>query len=55
MQLRSTCGPCATLSRFTIERAKHYTPNWYNYLIVCPFWVKSDKYYSKKRGKLMQL
>ena len=36
------------LSRFTIQRAKHYTPNWFNCLIVCPFWAKSGKYYSEK-------
>ena len=28
MQLTSTCGPRAMLSRFTIRRAKHYAPNW---------------------------
>ena len=29
------------LSRFTIQRAKYYAPNWFDCLIVCPFWVKS--------------
>ena len=43
------------LSGFTIQRAKHYAPNLFNCLIVCPFWAKSGKYYSKKGGKLMQL
>ena len=55
MQLRSTCGPRAILSRFTIKRVKHYVPNWFNYLIVCPFWAESDKYCSNRRGELMQL
>ena len=54
-QLKSTCGPRATLSRFTIKCEKHYAPNWFNCLIVCPFWAKSGKYCSKKRGKLKQL
>ena len=36
------------LSRFTIQYAKHYTPNWFDCLIVCPFWAKSGKYYSEK-------
>ena len=34
---------------------KHYALNWLNCLIVCLFWAKSGKYYSKKRGRLMQL
>ena len=34
---------------------KYYALNWFDCLIVCPFWAKSSKYYSKKRGKLMQL
>ena len=55
MQLKSTCAPCATLSRFTIKPGKHYAPNWFNCLTVCPFWVKSGKYNSKKHVKLMQL
>ena len=55
MQLKSTYGPRAMLSRFTIKCVKHYASNWFNYLIVCPFWAKPGKYYSKKRGKLMQL
>ena len=55
MQLKSTCEPRAMLSCFTIKRAKHYSLNWFYYLIVCPFWAKSGKYYSKKCGKLMQL
>ena len=25
------------LSRFTIKRAKHYAPNWFNCLTVCLF------------------
>ena len=54
MQLKSTCGLLAVLSRFTIKRAKHYALNWFNCLVVSPFWAKSDKYYSKNRGKLMQ-
>ena len=36
-----------------ITEAKHYAPNWFNCLIVCPFWEKSGKYYSEERGKLM--
>ena len=36
------------LSRFTSKCAKHYAPNWFNCLIVCPLWAKSDKYYSRK-------
>ena len=55
MQLKFTCGLSAMLSHFTIKRAKYYAPNWFNCLIVCPFWAKSGKYYSKNRGKLMQL
>ena len=35
-------------SSFTIQHAKHYTPNWFNCLSVCPFWAKSNKYYSEK-------
>ena len=31
----------------------HYSPNWFNCLIVCLFWAKSGKYYSEKREKLM--
>ena len=34
MQLKSTCGPPAMLSRFTIKCANHYTPNLFNFLIV---------------------
>ena len=52
MQLKSTCGPPAILSRFTIKCAKHYVPNWFNCLIVYPFGVKSANYYSKKHGRL---
>ena len=52
MQLKSTCGPPAMLSRFTIKRTKHYVPNWFNCLIVCPFRVKLANYYSKKHGNL---
>ena len=55
MQLKSTCGPRAMLSRFIIKRAKRYAPNWFNCLIVCLLEAKSGKYYSRKRGKLMQL
>ena len=55
MQLKSICGPRAMLSRFTVKRKKHYAPNWFNYLIVCPFWARLGRFYSKKRGKLMQL
>ena len=36
MQLKSTCGPSAMLSRSTIKRAKYYASNWFNCLIVCP-------------------
>ena len=53
--MKSTYGPRAMLSRFTIRRGKHYAPNWFNCLIVCLFWAKSGKYYSKKHGKLMQI
>ena len=42
-------------SRFTIKLANYYAPNWFNCLILCPFWAKSGKYYPKNRGKLMQL
>ena len=52
MQLKSTCGPRAILSGLI---SKHYAPNWFNCPIVCPFWAKSGKYYSKMRGKLQQL
>ena len=34
------------LSRFTIQREKYYTLNWFDCLTVCPFWAKSGKYYS---------
>ena len=54
-QLKSSCGPRAMLSRFTSKRARHYALNWFNCLVVCPFRAKSGKYYSRKRGKLMQL
>ena len=54
MKLKSARGLRAMLSRFTIKCMKYYAPNWFNCLIVCPFWAKSGKY-SKKRGKLMQL
>ena len=47
-QLKSTCGPRAMLSCFTIKRAKDYVSNWFNCLIVCSYWVKSGEYYSKK-------
>ena len=36
--MKSTCGPRAMLFRFTIKCAKHYTPKWFNCLIVCPLW-----------------
>ena len=49
MQLKSTCVPRAMLSPFTIKCAKHYVPNWFNCLIVCLFWAKSGKYFSKKQ------
>ena len=54
MQLKSTSGPRAMFSRFTIKLAKHYAPNLFNCLIDCPFWAKSGKYYSEKHAKLMQ-
>ena len=50
MQLKSTVGSRAMLSCFIIKRAKHYAPNWFNYLIVCSFWAKSGM-----RGKLQLL
>ena len=51
MQLKSACGPRAMLSRFTIERDKHYASNnWFNCSIVCPFWAKSGKYILKSAG-----
>ena len=53
--MKSTGGPRAMLSCFTIQRVKHFAPNWFNCLIVCPLRAKSDKHYSKKRAKLMQL
>ena len=31
-QLKSTCGPRAMLSRFSIHRAKHYAPNCLSFL-----------------------
>ena len=40
MQLKSTCGLRAMLSRFTIKR---YAPNWFDFFVVCPFWAKSGK------------
>ena len=46
--MKSTCRPHAMLSRSIIKRAKHYAPSWFNCLIVCPFWAKSGKYYSKE-------
>ena len=49
MQLRSSCEPRAMLS------LKYYAPNWFNCLIVCSFGAEEGKYYSKKRGKSMQL
>ena len=55
IQLKSSCGPRAMLSRFTSKRARHYALNWFNCLIVCPFRAKSGKYYSRKCRKLMQL
>ena len=36
------------LSLLSIEHAKRYAPNWFNCLTVCPFGVKSGKYYSKE-------
>ena len=51
MHLKSTCGPHAMLSRFTIKCTKCYASNWFNCLIVCPIQRKSDKYYSKKGAK----
>ena len=42
-------------SRFTIECAKHFATNWFNCLIVCPLWAKSDKYHSNKRVKLKHM
>ena len=53
--MKSTCGPRAMLSRFTIKSGKHYASNWFNCLVVCGFGGKSGKYYSRKRGKLMLL
>ena len=38
----------------SLKRIRHYGPNWFNFLIVCPFGTKSGKYYSRKRGKLMK-
>ena len=55
MQLKSTCGQRAMLSRSTYKCAKYYAPNLFNCLIVFPLWAKSGKYYSKHRAKLMQL
>ena len=54
-QSKSSCGPQAMLSRYTSRGARHYALNWFNCPIDCPFRGKSGKYYSKKRGKLMQL
>ena len=53
--MKSTYGRRAMLSHFTIRRGKPYASNWFNCLIVCLFWAKSGKYYSKKHEKLMQL
>ena len=46
------------LSRFTIQRAKRYDPNFLNCLIVCPFWasqasivLKSVGSYAVMKGK----
>ena len=56
MQLKSTCGPRAMLSRFTLKCPKLYASNWFNFLVVCLSGQnKSGKYYSKKHRKLMQL
>ena len=54
MQLKSTCGPRAMPSSFTIKYVKHYILSWFKCLIVFPFRAKSNTYYSKKRAKLMQ-
>ena len=43
------------LSSPLAKRAKRYALNWFYYIIVCPFWAMLGKYYSKQRGKLMQL
>ena len=32
---------------FAIKRAKHYAPNCFNYIIVCPLWAKLGKYHSE--------
>ena len=36
-QLKSTCGPHAMLSRFTVKHATHYASNWFNCLTDRPF------------------
>ena len=48
-------GPRVMLSRFTIKHAKHYAPNWFNCLIVCPFWAKSGNYYSKEACEINEV
>ena len=51
MQLKPTCRPRGMFSRFTIvKRVEQYALNWFNCLMVCPFWAKSGKYYSKSVG-----
>ena len=37
--MKSTYGPRAMLSRFTIRLGKHYAPSWFNCLIACLFWA----------------
>ena len=37
MKLKSTYGLRAMLSRFTIKRAKHNAPNWFNRSHCLPF------------------
>ena len=44
----STCGQRVMFSHFTIKRAKHYASNCFNCFIVCLFWSKSGKYFSKR-------
>ena len=43
MQLKSTDGPRAMLSRFTIKRVKYYAPNWLLASLFVVFWAKSGK------------
>ena len=54
-QLKSTCGPCAMFSRFTIKCVKHMLETGLITSLFAIFGAKSGRYYSKKCGNLIVL